>query len=52
MKDGKKLYLQPSGLILSADRSEAGRAAIESIAELLAKQGIHARRVPGGSCPM
>ena len=40
MKDGKKLYLQTSGLILSADRSEAGRAATESIARLLAKHGV------------
>jgi len=40
MKDGKKLYLQTSGLFLSADRSEAGRAATESIAELLAKHGV------------
>jgi hypothetical protein len=40
MKDGKKLYLQTSGLILSADRSGAGRAATESIAGLLAKHGV------------
>ncbi len=40
MKDGKKLYLQTSGLILSADRSEAGRAATESIGELLRQNGV------------
>nr|MDT0656400.1 hypothetical protein [Micromonospora sp. DSM 115978]MDT0658640.1 hypothetical protein [Micromonospora sp. DSM 115978] len=40
MKDGKKLYLQTSGLILSADRSKAGRMATESIAGLLAKHGV------------
>ena len=40
MKDGKKRYLQTSGLILSADRSQAGRAATDSIAELLGKHGV------------
>ena len=40
MKDGKKIYLQTSGLLLSADRSEAGRAATESIAGLLAKHEV------------
>jgi hypothetical protein len=40
MKDGKKVYLQTSGLILSADRSEAGRAATKSIGELLGKHGV------------
>jgi hypothetical protein len=40
MKDGKGLYLQTPGLILSADRSGAGRAATESIAALLAKHGV------------
>jgi len=40
LKDGKKVYLQTSGLLLSADRSSAGRAANGSIAELLAKHGV------------
>jgi hypothetical protein len=40
MKDGKKVYLQTSGSILSADRTDAGRAANESIRELLAKHGV------------
>lgn len=40
MKDGKKVYLQTSGLLMSADRTEAGSAATESIAELLAKHGV------------
>jgi len=40
MKDGEKLYLQTSGVILSADRSEAGRAATDAIAALLGKHGV------------
>lgn len=40
MKDGKKVYLQTSGLVLSADRTDAGRAANESISALLAKHGV------------
>jgi hypothetical protein len=40
MKDGRKLYLQTAGLILSADRSPAGRAANDSITQLLAKYGV------------
>ena len=40
MKDGRKLYLQTSGLVLSADRSPAGRAANRSIKQLLAKHGV------------
>lgn len=40
MKDGKKVYLQASGAILSADRTDAGRAANESIGALLAKHGV------------
>jgi hypothetical protein len=40
MKNGRKLYLQTSGLLLSADRSEAGRVATESIAGLLAKHCV------------
>ena len=40
MKDGKKLYLQTSGLLMSADRTEAGSAATESIGELLANKGV------------
>ena len=40
MKDGKKAYLQTSGAILSADRTDAGRAANESIRGLLAKHGV------------
>lgn len=35
MKDGKKVYLQTSGLILSADRSPAGRQANAAIQQLL-----------------
>lgn len=40
MKDGRKLYLQTAGVILSADRSPAGREANESISQLLAKHGV------------
>ena len=40
MKDGKKFYLQTSGRLLSADRSQAGREATGSIAELLAKHEV------------
>lgn len=40
MNDGRKLYLQTSGLILSADRSPAGRSANDSIAELLRKHQV------------
>lgn len=40
MKNGTKLYLQTSGTILSADRTDAGRAANESISALLAKHGV------------
>lgn len=40
MLDGAKLYLQTSGAILSADRSEAGRAATDAIAALLSKHGV------------
>jgi hypothetical protein len=40
MQDGTKLYLQTSGAILSADRSEAGRAATDAIAALLTKHGV------------
>lgn len=40
MTAGTKLYLQTSGAILSADRSEAGRAATVAIAQLLAKHGV------------
>jgi hypothetical protein len=40
MEDGRKLYLQTSGLILSADRSPAGRAANDSITQLLAKHAV------------
>ncbi len=40
MTDGRKVYLQTSGLILSADRSPAGRAANDSITRLLAKHGV------------
>lgn len=40
MKDGKTRYLQTSGLLLSADPSQAGRQATESISELLAKHGV------------
>jgi hypothetical protein len=40
MKEGKKVYLQTSGLILSADRSPEGRAANDAIAERLAQHGV------------
>jgi hypothetical protein len=40
MKDGRKLCLQTAGLILSADRSPAGRAANRSIKQLLATHGV------------
>ena len=40
IKDGTKVYLQTSGLFLSADRSAAGRAANDSINDLLAKHGV------------
>ncbi len=39
MKDGRKICLQTAGLILSADRSPAGRATNRSIKQLLAKHG-------------
>jgi hypothetical protein len=35
MLDGRKLYLQMSGQILSADRSPAGHAATQAVRELL-----------------
>ena len=44
MKDGRKLYLQTSGFILSADRSPAGREANAEISQLLRKRGV--RRFP------
>jgi hypothetical protein len=40
MKDGKKVYLQTSGLILSADRSPAGRETNAAIDELLRKHRV------------
>lgn len=40
MKDGIKLHLQTSGPLLSADRSQAGRDATDSIVELIAKHGV------------
>ena len=40
MKDGKKLYLQTSGMILSADRSVESRAATDTIGRLLAQHGV------------
>jgi hypothetical protein len=44
MKDGQKFYLQTSGMILSADRSPAGRQANAAIEQLLRKH--QARRFP------
>jgi hypothetical protein len=44
MKDGRKVYLQTSGLILSADRSPAGRETNAAINGLLRKHGV--RRFP------
>ena len=43
MKDGKKVYLQTSGLILSADRSPAGRETNAAIGELLSKHQVKER---------
>jgi hypothetical protein len=40
MDDGKKIYLQTKGLILSADRSSAGREANAAIVELLRKHRV------------
>jgi len=40
MKDGKKVYLQTSGMILSADRSPAGRETNAAIDELLSKHRV------------
>lgn len=40
MKDGKKVYLQTSGLILSADRSPAGRETNAAIKGLLRKHRV------------
>jgi hypothetical protein len=40
MKDGRKLYVQSAGVILSADRSPAGRRTNESIRQLFAKHGV------------
>jgi hypothetical protein len=40
MRDGKKVYLQTSGFLMSADRTEAGSSATESMADLLAKHGV------------
>jgi hypothetical protein len=37
MRDGRKLYLQMSGHVLSADRSDAGREATQAVHELLRK---------------
>lgn len=39
MNDGRKLYLQTSGLFLSADRSGAGWDTTRTIAEILAQHG-------------
>ncbi len=44
MTSGKKLYLQVSGTLLSADRSAEGRNANAVIKELLTKHG--AKRFP------
>lgn len=44
MKTGEKLYLQGSGILLSADRSAEGRQANAAIRELLTKLG--AKRFP------
>lgn len=40
MKDDQKIYLQTKGLILSADRSSAGREANAAIVELLRKHRV------------
>jgi hypothetical protein len=41
MRDGRKLYVQTSGFLLSADRSEAGKAATRSISSLLKENAAH-----------
>lgn len=45
MEDGTKLYLQTSGMILSADRSSESRAATDRIAQLLAENGVRGWKV-------
>jgi hypothetical protein len=40
MKDGKKVYLQTAGLILSADRSPEGRQANAAISQLLREHQV------------
>src|SRR6478672_11816377 len=37
MRDGRKLYLQMSGQMMSADRSDAGKEATKAVHELLRK---------------
>ena len=37
MRDGRKLYVQMSGHILSADRSPASKAATQAVRELLSE---------------
>lgn len=45
MKDGRKLCLQSAGVLLSADRSPAGRETNEQIKALLRKYGLHGMRI-------
>lgn len=40
LHDGRKVYLQMSGALLSADRSAEGRAATEQVHALLASHGV------------
>jgi hypothetical protein len=41
MKDDKKIHMQTKGLILSADRSPAGREANAAIVELMRKHQVN-----------
>lgn len=40
MKDGTKHYIQSSGVLLSADRSPAGREANEAITDALSRHDV------------
>jgi hypothetical protein len=40
LHDGTKVRIQSAGRLLSADRSQAGKAANDHLRELLARQGV------------
>ncbi|MDX6241356.1 MAG: hypothetical protein QOG10_6180 [Kribbellaceae bacterium] len=40
LRDGSRIRMQSAGLLLSADRTSAGRAANDQIGELLAKHQV------------